>query len=109
MHLERPDVDALGAILRDPTARFDERDDAAMYLGKSDEPAAIRLLLGLARDPSEDDVVVASSGESLAQIAVRTGRLDPGWLENLRPEALAEILPWVRRECPGLLPESLRN
>jgi hypothetical protein len=99
-----PDVAALVAILLDRTARIDERDDAAMYLGRSNDDAALSALLNVASDPGEDELVLASSGESLAQIFVRSGRLAPAWLVELTPVALHEVIPWVIRAHPDLLP-----
>jgi hypothetical protein len=98
------DVTALVAILLDRAARIDERDDAAMYLGRSNDDAALTALLHVASDPGEEDLVQASSGESLARIFVRTGRLNPAWLHELTPVALHEVIPWVRRARPELLP-----
>jgi len=103
-HSTGPDVAALAAILQDRTARIDERDDAAMYLGQCDDDAALTALLQIASDPAEHDLVVASCGESLARIFVRSGRLDPAWLHDLTPVALNEVIPWVGRERPDLLP-----
>lgn len=71
-----PDVAALVAVLLDRSARIDERDDAAMYLARSNDDAAVAALLGIASDPDEDELLRASSGESLAQIFVRSGRSD---------------------------------
>jgi hypothetical protein len=102
---EEVNVSALIAILLDHSARIDERDDAAMYLGKSDDEAALTALLQVSSDTAEDESVVASSGESLAQIIVRTGRLDPRWIRRLAPAALNEVIPWVTRERPDLLSE----
>ena len=100
-----PDLAALVATLLDRATRIDERDDAAAYLGGSDDAAARTALLQVASDPAEDELVVATCGESLAQIFVRTGQLDHAWLTQLRPIALNEVIPWVRRERPDLLPE----
>lgn len=106
-HTREPDVAALVAILLDRTSRIDERDDAAAYLGRSDEAAACSALLHVASDPAEDELVVASCGESLAQIFVRTGRLDHAWLNRLTPIALNEVITCVRRERPDLLTRKL--
>jgi hypothetical protein len=106
-HVSEPDVSALVVILLDRAARIDERDDAAAYLAQTDDNAALTALLHVASDPTEDGIVVASCGESLAQIFVRSGRLDPAWLHELTPIALNEVIPWVRRERPDLLPEDV--
>jgi hypothetical protein len=100
-----PDVTALVAILLDRTARIDERDDAAMYLRRGNDDAALTALLNVASDPGEDELVLASSGESLAQIFVRSGRLDPAWLHELTSVALHEVIGWVIRARPDLLSE----
>jgi hypothetical protein len=104
-HAGELDVTALVAILLDHTARIDERDDAAAYLAHSDDEASLTALLRVASDPTDDELVVASCGESLAQIFVRSGQLNPAWLHELAPVALNEVIPWVRRERPDLLPE----
>ncbi len=50
------------------------------------------------------DMTTASCGESLAQIFVRSGRLDPAWLQELTQAASNEVIAWVKRERPDLLP-----
>jgi hypothetical protein len=83
-------------LLRDRTARIDERDDAAMDLGDSDDPRAIEALLAAGSDPNERDVVAASCGVSLAAIAVRTGNFDQSWSAQLVPIAANELMVGVR-------------
>jgi len=108
INMARPDPNsaALVAILLNRSARVDERDDAAGYLGTSDDPSVIEALVRVASDASDDETVVATCGESLAEICVRSGFLDSAWLTALRPEALNELIPWVRRERPDLLSEA---
>ena len=53
-------------------------------------------LLQVASDPAENELVAASCGESLAQIFVRSGRLDPAWLQELTKAASNEVIAWVQ-------------
>jgi HEAT repeat protein len=91
------------ALLLDSTAELSARDDAAIDLGESDDPLAAEALLTIARDPILDEMLHASAGESLGQIAVRTGRLDSSWTARLTPAARSEFLAIVRADRPDLL------
>lgn len=97
-------VALLVALLQDHQARPDERDDAAMNLAAFDNAEAFEGLLGAACDPGELDLVVASAGESLAEIALRTGRSVGQWMGIMRPEAAAEVQAVLAR-APHLLAE----
>jgi hypothetical protein len=55
----------LVAIPRDRSARFDERDDAAIDLGESDDDRALAALLELGAQ-SDDEMVLGSIEESIA-------------------------------------------
>jgi hypothetical protein len=96
-------LDALIALLTDRSARIDERDDAAIDLGSSDDPRAIAALLEIGADRSEIDTVLASCGESLAQIAIRSGRLSRVWIASLAPAAANELVSTIRAERAELL------
>lgn len=79
------------------------RDDAAIDLGESDDPRAIEALLRAGGDPHMDDMLRGSAGESLAQIAIRTGVFDPTWMDRLLEPARSELLGWLRADRPDLL------
>lgn len=96
-------------VLEDPTATVAERDDAAIYLGERDEPEALAALIRYATnpalDPTADYLVLASAGESIAEIWIRTGRFDANTLNQLvgaaRSEAVGSLQlarpDWVKR------------
>jgi hypothetical protein len=100
---EESNLDALVALLRNRAARIDERDDAAIDLGQSDDPAALTALLEVGSNPGEDETVVGSCGESIADIAIRRGSLDESWLGRLAPAALRELRSRLQGERPDLL------
>lgn len=85
------DVDGLIEVLRDPDARVDERDDAAMDLGDSDDPVALQALLDVSRDRHEHVMVLESVGESLAAIALRNSSFDRSWLDGMMTPAVREL------------------
>jgi hypothetical protein len=81
---------ALIKILLDRQARLDERDDAASDLESFDEPEAAEALATVACSTEEDEVLVATAGESLAGIWVRAGVVPRATFEALAPPARAE-------------------
>ena len=96
-------VRGLIAILLDRTAPISDRDDAAMDLGNSDDKSAADALIAVGQDRRDHETVVASCGESLARIAVRTGHLDAELIERLAPIAVNELLTTIRAMRPELL------
>lgn len=69
-------VDLLINALLDDTAREDEKDDAAMYLGEYDDDRVINALILKGKDLNENDIVLNSCGESLGIIWVRRNFFD---------------------------------
>jgi hypothetical protein len=96
-------LSALTEILLNPSARLDERDDAAMYLGELGRQEAVEALLIVVRDPGADIILAASCGESLAEIALRNGKFDRTWLDGMVPTARMELIERLRHDAPDML------
>jgi hypothetical protein len=71
------------SVLLDPSARIDERDDAAMDLSAFDSPEALDALVRVATDAAEDAIILDSCGESIAEIWVRKGQIDVEALDRM--------------------------
>ena len=86
-------VDAKGlvSVLRDRSARWDERDDAATDLGQSDDTESLMALLAASRQFDDDPIILASIGAAIAEIAARTGRFEPQWLDGMAAAARDEL------------------
>ncbi|WP_379157948.1 hypothetical protein [Paenibacillus sp. sgz5001063] len=87
-------------VLTDKSASEAERDDAAMDLGKFDGEDVIRILVQVASDPSTEEMVCSSCGESLADIFMRRGIIDNDLLKKLRPEAFSEAIGLIKFKHP---------
>jgi hypothetical protein len=96
---------ALIQILQDRSARIDERDDAAIDLGRSDDDGALTALHEIGAQVDDDDMVLGSIGESIAQIAIRTGKFESSWLARLSPLTVDELVASLRAVRPQLLGE----
>ncbi|ABM20276.1 hypothetical protein SAMN04487868_11648 [Marinobacter salarius] len=83
------------SVLLDPSARTDERDDAAMDLSRHDSEAVESALALIACDQKVPETVRASCGESLAEIWIRRGQVNHQVLAALsgasKNEALARL------------------
>ncbi len=75
------------AVLLDVSAPFGDRDDAAMDLAAFGEPAAEAALLKIVLDPSEDEDLADSAGESLREIWTRAGKHDASAVAQMHPAA----------------------
>ncbi|MFB7397380.1 hypothetical protein [Streptomyces sp. NPDC056191] len=95
--MDAQQVKALIAVLLDRGADIGARDDAAMDLYVTDEEQARQALLAVAVDPEAPEIVQASAGESLGQIAARTGRA-------LSDEERTRLAPAASREYEVVQP-----
>lgn len=76
------------SALLDKSQDLGSRDDIAMDLGAFDLPEVEAALLKVASDPAEEEMIVDSAGESLAQICKRQNRTLPAEvLDRLQPPA----------------------
>ena len=91
------------SVLLDSNARIDERDDAAMDLSSYSEPEVEDALFKAACDPATPEKVLASCGESLAEIWVRRGQCNMRVLDSLSPTARSEALAYLEVKAPELL------
>lgn len=87
---EKPDQPAgLISVLRDRSAEHGDRDDAAMDLAEYD--TAITALIEVAMSPDEDEDLVESCGESIAEIWQRTSGFDATIFDRL-PNAARRMI-----------------
>lgn len=100
--MESERVSDLIQLLTDRSARIDERDDAAIDLGDSDDPRAKDALLEVASDPEEDDGISAKCGELLAHIAARSDASAKEWVALMSKAAAHEFRESLNALRPGL-------
>ena len=81
------EIKLLIETLQDKQSNVSEKDDAAMDLGDSDNPLAVQALADKGQDAAEDDVVLNSCGESLAEIWIRNNNFDHSLYDILFPKA----------------------
>ena len=89
----------LVSVLLDPDARTDERDDAAMDLSSYSEPEVEDALVKAGCDPTTPEIVLASCGESLAEIWIRRGQFNRRVLDSLSPVARSEALAYLEAKA----------
>ncbi|MBX9745246.1 MAG: hypothetical protein K2X08_08570 [Chlamydiales bacterium] len=80
-------IDFLVKILLSDTAREDERDDAAMDLGRFDDERALTALMQIASNSKEDEMILASCGESIGAILIKKQKYDVAVFDDLAPIA----------------------
>ncbi len=93
-------IELLIEILLDPNARDDEKDDAVIELGNYPNKKVEEVLLLVSNDPSFDEMIRASCGESLAEIWVKQSKLDISKLKSLTGIALQEALSLFQNKRP---------
>lgn len=97
-------VAGLVEVLLDESASSAERDDAAMDLGAVDNDTALHALLEVATSRFEqDELVLASCGESIANLWLKRGRFDPAAFARLTPAARKEARALVKANRPEWL------
>lgn len=74
-------------VLLDKAARWDERDDAATDLAGVEEPEALEALLRVGADGEEDETLLDTVGDAIAEIMRRHPDRESVAVERLAPAA----------------------
>ncbi|HSM15772.1 MAG TPA: hypothetical protein VK845_02090 [Gemmatimonadales bacterium] len=101
-------TEELVRLVLDRAARPSDRDDAAIELGRHDDPAVEAALLRIVRDPMSGAVLKEDCGLSLAEIWSRRDRLNVPLAATLPPPVLRialSVLTDRRPEWKGSLVE----
>jgi len=93
-------VRKLATILMDPTATIAEKDDAAIELGEFDDSEAVAALITATQSKDIAEIVLASIGESIAQIWIRLDNFDPTLFNQLPREAQREAQSFILAKRP---------
>jgi hypothetical protein len=89
-------MEALIAILLDATSSDGEKDDAAIELGNFTTDRVEKVLFAVSNEPSYNEMIRASCGESLAEIWLQRSRVDFSKLDNLKGIAFVEALSLIQ-------------
>jgi len=108
-HIENKEIklktrtERLIKVLFDFTAREDERDDAAMDLGSSEDEKALDALIDIGSNFDENETILDSCGESIAKILVKKNFFNKEILNKLAPAAKAAAFAFLKEERPEWL------
>ncbi|GAA3768760.1 hypothetical protein GCM10022403_000460 [Streptomyces coacervatus] len=94
----------LVGILDAPTAREDEKYDAATELEFFSGPLVETCLIRIVRAEDFSSVLAQHCAESLGAIWAATGRVDPAFMTELRGPAKNEVFGILRIRASHLLP-----
>lgn len=94
------EIEKLIAILRDPGARVDERDDAAIYLAQYNQDEAIEALVKVGAIDNEDEIILETCGESLGHIWVKRNIFYSDLFNKLTKKAKAGVFFVLEHEKP---------
>lgn len=100
--MNSPTIDYLIQVLQDKSIDLGVRDDAAMDLGAYDEPRVLDVLIQVAVDESEDELILWSCGESIKDIWLRRGDYSQ---KVITADLLNNFIPAARQECNIELPQ----
>ena len=75
------------AFMLNKNADLGARDDVAMALGSSDDPAAEGALVQITLDHEEDEALIASAADSLQEIWARHGKFETLLVQKMHPAA----------------------
>lgn len=87
--------DELIEVLLDPAAKIADRDNAAMDLGRYDDPATLDALVKIASDGANPEFLRRAAGASIGHVWFRSGVRDVETYTSMTSEA--------RRECIAVL------
>lgn len=102
---EMDKIDQLVKILLDSNARIDERDDAAIDLGKYNDDRALNALLSIVLNPNSEPSIMDVCGESIAEIWLRRNYFDADLYQKMVPAARCEVY----RHIEGVKPEWIKK
>lgn len=101
-------VQLLINILLDKTAREDERDDAAMYLGTYRDKRALVVLTDIASDPNEVDDLVDDCAHSIGRISIDLNQFDEKLFNKMLLFAQDILFNYIMAHNPELIQKPLR-
>lgn len=93
-------IDQLVEILLDVHARIDERDDAAMDLGKYNDERALNALLSIVLNPKAEPFIMDVCGESIAEIWVSRNHFDVNLFNKMNSRARYELYRYLKGAKP---------
>lgn len=96
-------IKALIEILFDPEARDDEKDDAIMYLGESNDNTALESLIRFALNNQSKKFLMDTCGESIAKIWVARNNFDPKVFNQLPHITKYEAEAYIKASRPEWL------
>lgn len=91
------------SVLISESATIAERDDAAMDLADYDAREAEQALLDVANDPRSPEILLATCGESLAEIWCRRESALPALFTELPALVRLEATAVIEKEQPSWL------
>ena len=83
----QPTTAELIEFILNKNADLGARDDVAMALGSSDDPAVEDALLQITLDHSEDEALISSTVDSLREIWARHGKYEASLVQQMHPAA----------------------
>jgi len=96
-------VELLIRVLLDKNARIDERDDAAMDLGKYDDDRALNALISIVLNPNEDSFIMDVCGESIGEIWVKRNFFDFDLYKKMHKSAQNELINHIKSRNPEII------
>ncbi len=102
-------IELLINILLDKTAREDERDDAAIDLGRYLDLRALNALIKIASDPTEDKFIMDNCAESIGEICIGLDWFDPIQFDSLIPVVQRIVFHQIMASKPDLINPILRG
>ncbi|MEM7594963.1 MAG: hypothetical protein AAF383_26280 [Cyanobacteria bacterium P01_A01_bin.83] len=89
------------AILQDRSISWAERDDAAIDLANFDLDFVLSALVEIAQDQTEDELILASCGESIAEILLRRNLRHVELIQQLSIPARNEAKALIKVKSPN--------
>ena len=102
-------IKSLINILLDSTARWDERDDAAIDLRMHHNSRALEALTKIASDPDEDDIIIDHCAESIGELCSKMNYFNEGSFKKMTPTAQKITFGFIMAHNPRIIPEKLKS